>query len=527
MSIKERLKLDFARKLAVAVSENPEIRMFLKTEALKMINNDFDVFYPIVKNKKINGSLSKSSVQASSTFRDLLLQYFDDENDLVEIEQQLPLLTIFVPELPENSFSAESWDPTNPEQNPVVAVRLSTSSDVPMIDNFHNQEYVVESDLIPAYPVIVIKDNERIELSDGSTRSNQRRELLCESEINDSPNYNYIDDNFDPCITDPWAGGGGSGGGSGSGSCDPNFDPIAGRDVTVKQFLKDAYNVFDGSITTPWHRDNIYYQLTPTQTTNAFTGGRFVEALTYFELQGSDPQQVFSLISDQSGIGNNDPLDANHDWDHDQRNRTPWTDGFFEFEVSIEDNAVNRAIKNTAEHFSAAPDELFEYDQETVTRTRGVWPVTWERTYWRPIITGFKGMSFIDGDSNNQKLNIHNWDLLKYSNVWTFKFAEFDTSENIQTKSTNKSTFNTNVEANVEFPGDAVKFGLKYGASIQREESEEITTEVKLNSDEIGEIDIHFYDNVLNKNNCDNKLYPKVYETSYIKFELRPVQVEF
>jgi hypothetical protein len=524
MSIKERLRLNFARKIAVAVAENPEMRLFLKTEALKMINNDFDVFYPVIKDKNIKGAKLKSNGGAS-TFRNILLQYFDDESELIEIEQQLPLLTIFVPELPENSFSAESWDPNNPEQNPVVAVRLSSSSDVPMIDNFHNQEYVVESDLIPAYPVIVIKDNERIELSDGSSKSNQKRVLECNTEISASPTYNYIDDNFNPCITDPWAGGGGSSGG-GSGGCSNGFEAIPGRDATVDQFLIDAYNVFDRSITTPWQRDNIYYQLTPTRTTNAYTGGKFVEALTYFELQGSDPQHVFSIISDQSGIGNNDPLDANHDWDHDARDRTPWTDGFFEFEVSIEDNAVNRAIKNTPVHFDAAPDELFEYEQETVVRTRGVWPVTWKRTYWRPIITGFKGMSFINGDSN-QNLDIHPWDLLKYSNTWTLRFAEFDTSEDKKITSTNSVTFNTNVEANVNFPGDAVKFGLKYGASIQRGESDEITTEVKLISDEIGEMDIHFYDRVLNKNSCDNKLYPKLYKTSYVKFELRPVQVEF
>jgi hypothetical protein len=70
--------------------------------------------------------------------------------------------------LPENSFSAETWNTANEEENPVVAVRLSTSNDVPMIDNFNNQEYVVESELIPAYPVIVVKDNERIAFNGSS-----------------------------------------------------------------------------------------------------------------------------------------------------------------------------------------------------------------------------------------------------------------------------------------------------------------------------------------------------------------------
>ncbi|QJP34051.1 hypothetical protein F0365_06345 [Nonlabens sp. Ci31] len=173
MTDKELLKLKFARKLAVAVSENQEMRSFLKREALEMINNDYDVFYPVVKDKSIKGSDLKSSADPSS-FRNVLLQYFDSESELIEIEQQLPLLTIFVPALPENSFSAQNWNTADVTQNPVVAVRLSTSNDVPMIDNTHDHEYVLESDLIPAYPVIVVKDNERIQLNNGNSINSQK-----------------------------------------------------------------------------------------------------------------------------------------------------------------------------------------------------------------------------------------------------------------------------------------------------------------------------------------------------------------
>jgi hypothetical protein len=325
-----------------------------------------------------------------------------------------------------------------------------------------------------------------------------------------------------------FSGGGGppGGGSSGSNPCDPGFNAISGQDQTVDQFLIDAYNTFEGTISTPWHRDNIYYQLTPTQTTNSYIGGRYSEAVTYFTLQG-DPEISFDRISDQSGLGNNDAIDANHGWDHDRRNRTPWTDGFFEFEISILDNAVNRGFKNTPRHFAARPEQLFEYTQEKVTRTRGAWPVTWQRSYWRPIISGLKGMRFTNGESDNQTLNIHPWDLLLYSNSWTVGFSEYDTAEDIRSNSSTSTTFNTNVEASTTFTGDSVKTGLKYGSSIERNESEEITTEVKLISDKLGEMDVFFYDRVLNRNQCDNKLYPRLYSPGQFEFELRPVQVEF
>jgi len=44
------------------------------------------------------------------TFRDLLLKRCGNESLFEEIEREMPLLTILVPELPKNSFSAVNWD---------------------------------------------------------------------------------------------------------------------------------------------------------------------------------------------------------------------------------------------------------------------------------------------------------------------------------------------------------------------------------------------------------------------------------
>lgn len=43
----------FARILSKAVSGSVEVRRFLKDEALKQFDNDYDVFYPYVKNKVV------------------------------------------------------------------------------------------------------------------------------------------------------------------------------------------------------------------------------------------------------------------------------------------------------------------------------------------------------------------------------------------------------------------------------------------------------------------------------------------
>lgn len=71
----------------------------------------------------------------------------------------MPTLTIYVPELPEEAFSAEIWD-TN-DMIPKVAIRLSSSNEVPIVDEFENERILAPNE-IPLFPVVVIKENERI-----------------------------------------------------------------------------------------------------------------------------------------------------------------------------------------------------------------------------------------------------------------------------------------------------------------------------------------------------------------------------
>lgn len=54
---------------------------------MAQFDNDYDIFYPLVKNK---------IVYDNQSLRDILLSYCKDENELVQIEQSLPLLNILV-----------------------------------------------------------------------------------------------------------------------------------------------------------------------------------------------------------------------------------------------------------------------------------------------------------------------------------------------------------------------------------------------------------------------------------------------
>lgn len=73
-------KEQFAELLSAVTSNSEELRCFLKKEALRQYDKDYDVFYPFVRDKIVCGE---------KTFRDCLLDYVD-EKSLLKIENDNP-----------------------------------------------------------------------------------------------------------------------------------------------------------------------------------------------------------------------------------------------------------------------------------------------------------------------------------------------------------------------------------------------------------------------------------------------------
>lgn len=92
---------DFSKILSEAVFSDEAIRCFIKEEALKQFDNDYDVFYPKAKYSYLKGG---------KTFREHLLE-FTTEETLSRIERAIPKLTILVPDWGWlSNFSAKTWD---------------------------------------------------------------------------------------------------------------------------------------------------------------------------------------------------------------------------------------------------------------------------------------------------------------------------------------------------------------------------------------------------------------------------------
>ena len=95
---------EFSIILSKALSENPELRIFLKQEALEQFDRDYDVLYLRSKNDLVDGK---------NTFAEVLSKY-DDNGYLDRIEEDMPKLNILIPDWSwAEGFSINNWDTTN------------------------------------------------------------------------------------------------------------------------------------------------------------------------------------------------------------------------------------------------------------------------------------------------------------------------------------------------------------------------------------------------------------------------------
>lgn len=176
--------------------------------------------------------------------------------------------------------------------------------------------------------------------------------------------------------------------------------------------------------------------------------------MTYFQLSGK-PTQTFNRIANQHTGPNQDPHLGHQNW----KTNSAWTDGAFEFQIKITDNAKSRSFENINLYFSASPDDLFEIEHETDRRKRKWWHL-WNTTYYLTKIKGFKGMDFTSTNINDIQLYANSWNLNEYSNTWNYNISEIDISVENTLTTTKQRKYN----ANLEVSGEIKKIGLKFGA---------------------------------------------------------------
>ena len=464
---RDELKTVFGKAFATALADSPSLRKLIKDEALAKFNNDYDVLYHLIKDRPLADGQS---------VRELLLGHFESEEQLSSVERELPLLTLFVPELPENSFSADSWDVDT--QVPAVGITSSKTNDVTLV-NHKGEEHVIEAGLIPGFPVVVIKENERVipvGINDNPRAMARGRVLKASGDLG----FAFLSDSFD-----------------GSRATDKS----AARTIrSPDPKLVDAYNIYLG--TDGWQRDYIYYNISPTQSQGAFSFA-YQEHIRSFRMLG-DPATAFAKVADQTGDPGLDGLTKD--------TNSGWTGGAFEFKVRVLLNAKNGLGQEYITYFPAAPGDLFGLSYQDVS-FGGIrlYKVRIAALYSKPLT-----------------LPLFAWDLNDYASTVKIEVEEVDRTETIVQTESRTVKFATNFGIDPT-EGFLKKLGLKFGASLEETRTETNQRTYTEGNDILGGVIVNFADNVLTSVSVSPLLTvgtSREYATGWYSISVEPTRVQ-
>ena len=174
---KEQYMERFAEILSKAVFEEQSVRHFLKEEALKKIDNGYNIFYPIARDEQIN----------NCSFRDILMKYAKDKEEIENIEANVPLLNIHIPEY--GNLLIKDIDDGDFEV-PVLLDRTLYYNGV-IVDTIAANE-------IPGFNLFVVCESGSIRKKHAQTRNFSAYPL--------NENYEFVDQSFDPTYSERTAG---------------------------------------------------------------------------------------------------------------------------------------------------------------------------------------------------------------------------------------------------------------------------------------------------------------------------------
>lgn len=472
---KSILKEKFAFSLMKCIKESPSLRNLIKNEALKMFNKDYEVLVYAIKDYKLENGM---------TLEQTLNQNSDNNFQLSNLLRIEPTLTLLVPELPLESFSAKKWNTLS--EIPAVAIRTNYTNEVPLITPDLNLE-MMPSDVIPGFPVIVIKNNERVvsNLENPNIRDLKTKTVF----------------EKDGIIIKFWAN---------------SFDNEDKRNVSARLVknlnptLVSAYNMYDQQNPNldGWQRDFIYYKIQPSSPNGPFIYD-FKEHLRSFSMTGA-PTIAYNKISDQTG----DPTYRNNH----RINSSHWTGGFYEFKIRTIINAKNGVGNELINGFTVSPDQLFLLEYETYTKGT----LFWEKTYYR--------LKNISNLTIMVDIPLINWDLDEYASSIKIEIEEVDLTTTSVITDTRTVKFATNFGIDAAF-GVKTKIGLKFGASLETIQTHTVQKTFTQGNDFLGEAIVNFADKVIigHTNFLSGNIWStREYTTGlgYCKFSIEPKKVQ-
>ena len=478
---------EFAVILSDAVADNEEMRKFIKEEALKQFDKDYDVFYPYVKDHVFS---------SGESFREILSAREKYEGQLAAIEQSVPKLTVLVPNfswLDEEFFCAEKWDTS------IDRLCVGYDDDADAHRLYFDGEYqgALPASDIPAFPVLIVKSNERMVVS-GSTKSGENV-------------YSFADPAFDGSVSTKgsyWLWG------SLEGYID-NPDPaedlysVVGNNISADELSRispetiNAIKEFQGGgAANAVQRDYIYYGMTKKNTNNGQLNPFMRDMLYRIRFT----TYAISAMSDDA----NDPKDITKETWWTGRDDRPefgivsreWGNGGFEIRLQYFQAFPNSGVSQIGSSVLVfEPKEIMYVKKVYRTFKWNLFGNNWSS--YTITKADIEPKWYYPGDKPNpiQWINT-TWNLAKMSdNIWV-KVLEYDPAgkeswSNTKTFKWSKSvSTNESVEVGATVEGITLKRGFGVSGSYGEEKSEShvFNWERTTGSDELGEFEMSYTD---------------------------------
>lgn len=462
-------QLKFAKILSQATSNSSEIRQFLKKEALARFDNDCDVFYPLVKDK---------IVSENKSFREILLSYCQNEDELIQIENSQLLLNIMIPDLSLFwDFNAKTWDTSNTE----IAVLCRDDENDTLYENGKNIGSLPKGE-IPGFPCLVVKNNERLRVANINTRS---REIT----------YEFIDEIFDG-TKNPQAR---------HSDFDVDLEPTEDlkKYIPKSEIMPSVIKAWEEfkDIPEACQRDYIYYGITKANTPGTLNRN-IREKLYRFRIQPS----AFGKIaeSDQDPKLDN-PSQPKRYLTNAEILKQIWTDGAFEFR--FKSYIAGENDKEHMEHilpFSIDPRDVFSIKKVHVHHKNSTM-FRQSKNFYSVDVKNLESKWIypekLSGKGYNPQVFLLPWDLYSKSLIIHLFVEEYDLDQVIEKTRTVVNEFTNKVDFSVEGgnSGKKVNFTAKLGYGFSNVKTTTTVTKISttVGSDDLGTLSFLFYDPII------------------------------
>lgn len=455
---------NFAKILSVAAAKNASIRTFLKQEALKQFDKDYDVFYPYVKDELID---------EGKTLRDILVE-FSSEEEIGIIENNVPLLTIMIPNLGSfNAFNINDWDPSNNQ----IATTYAEGNDNSIFFAEGDSLLSLPAGSLPNFPFLVVKSNERMKVvgSISSTRSG-----------NATLQYNFADPAYDGTKVVQTRS---------SYYEEKNTEPAPEINPYLKSEQLDskcieAFNLAKNN-SYLIDREYIYYNLSPQNPTNGILDPNVREKIYMFKVS---PSQYIHIIDGEIG---EDPKLKDHVYykkDHpstEQIAKELWTNGAFE--IVFNSYKGSDGLVETAP-FSKMGSDLFYIDEFDVKYDHGT---MLRRSQWwySTTIDDLKGKWVDVSDQNIYLTDV--WDLTDSPLSYYIKIIEKDNGTMKTVSESYETSFVSKAETGINAGSDNVKFNLGFSSQTSTKQTYNVFYQYQDDNDNLGSALLNFRDPVI------------------------------